>query len=125
MRKYNHKLSREINTQLSRRERTVRLQRRVIAIAGILIFSIMVLLGTGIRAFAGSRHEPETVYKYYTSVLVEKGDTLWSIADTYMDSTQTDRASYIREISELNQLQDGAIHAGEYIVVAYYSTERK
>jgi cell division protein YceG involved in septum cleavage len=125
MRAYNDKLSEKVNAQLSRRERKVRHQKRFIVFSGVLILSIMILLGTSIHAFAGSKHEPQPVYKYYTSVRVEKGDTLWSVADKYMDASQTDKASYIREISELNHLSDDEIRAGEYLVVAYYSTEKK
>jgi cell division protein YceG involved in septum cleavage len=125
MRAYNDKLSEKVNAQLSRRERKVRHQKRFIVFSGVLILSIMILLGTSIHAFAGSKNEPQPVYKYYTSVRVEKGDTLWSVADKYMDATQTDKASYIQEISELNHLSDDEIRAGEYLVVAYYSTEKK
>jgi cell division protein YceG involved in septum cleavage len=124
MRAYNDKLSEKVNAQLSRRERKVRHQKRFIVFSGVLILSIMILLGTSIHAFAGSKNA-QPVYKYYTSVRVEKGDTLWSVADKYIDASQTDKASYIQEISELNHLSDDEIRAGEYLVVAYYSTEKK
>jgi cell division protein YceG involved in septum cleavage len=125
MRAYNDKLSEKVNSQLNRRERTVRFQKRFIALAGVLILSIMILLCTSIRAFAGSKNEPKPVYKYYTSVMVENGDTLWSIADKYADGYSVDKADYIAEVRELNHLQDDVIHYGEYIVVAYYSTDVK
>lgn len=125
MRAYNDKLSERVNAQLNRRERAVRLQKRFLAISGILIVSILILLGTSIRAFASSQNEKKPVYKYYTSVMVENGDTLWSLADTYMEGSDTDKNDYIKEIKDLNQLQNDEIHAGQYIVLAYYSTEKQ
>jgi cell division protein YceG involved in septum cleavage len=125
MRAYNHKLSKEVNAQLSRRARTVHIQKRFIAIAGVLILSIMILLGTSIHAFASSQNEQKPVYKYYTSIQVEKGDTLWTIADEYIAGYPVDKTEYIMEVCELNQLQNDVIHAGEYIVVAQYSTEKR
>jgi cell division protein YceG involved in septum cleavage len=125
MRAYNQKLSSKVNAQLNSRERTVRIQKRFIAIAVVLILSIMILLGTSIHAFASSRNEQKTLYKYYTSIQVEQGDTLWSIADAYIAGYPIDKSDYIEEVCELNHLQNDEIHAGAYIVVACYSTEKR
>lgn len=125
MRVYNDKLSEKVNAQLNRRERTVRIQKRFLAIAGILLVSILILLGTSIRAFASSHSDSKPVYKYYTSVMVESGDTLWSLADEYIDEYDIDKTDYIKEVCELNHLQNDEIHSGEYLVVAYYSAERR
>lgn len=125
MRAYNDKLSSKVNAQLNKRERTVRHQKRFIAIAAILCTSIIILLGTSIKAFASSYNNAKPVYKYYTSVLVENGDTLWSLANDYIGDYGFDKSEYIEEVCELNQLQNAKIHAGQYIVLAYYSTERK
>ena len=125
MRAYNDKLSERVNSQLAKRDRTVRFQKRFLAIAGILIISLVIILGTSIRAFASSHNAKKPVYKYYTSIQVQSGDTLWSLADTYIDQCNIDKSDYIDEICSLNQLQDGQIHAGQHIVVAYYSTEIK
>lgn len=122
-RQYNDKLSEKINAQLNRREHTVRIQKRLIAITGILLVSIMILLGTSIRAFASSQNERKTVYKYYTSIEVASGDTLWDLADEFIDGYQIDKTEYIKEVCKLNHLQNTEIHAGEHIVVAYYSTD--
>ena len=62
-------------------------------------------------------------YKYYTSIQIEKGDTLWSIADTYMTSEYDSIQDYIREIKELNHLGPDDIHAGQYLTIPYYSGE--
>ena len=63
-------------------------------------------------------------YKYYTSIEVQKGDTLWTIAQQYADD-DADYASYIEEVKEMNQLTSDTIHAGEYLTVSYSSNEFK
>lgn len=63
----------------------------------------------------------ESSYKYYTSIQVQKGDTLWNIADSYMTEEYADMNEYINEICRINHIGDGRIHAGEYLTIPYYS----
>ncbi|MCI8991375.1 MAG: LysM peptidoglycan-binding domain-containing protein [Eubacterium sp.] len=58
--------------------------------------------------------------KYYTSVTIRPGDTLWSIAEEYMPEEYTDTKEYIEEIMELNHLHSYKIHSGGALVVPYY-----
>ena len=66
---------------------------------------------------ASSVNEP---YKYYTSVQVKQGDSLWSIASSYLTAECGEVSDYINEIKELNHLSNDAIHAGEYLLIPYY-----
>lgn len=63
--------------------------------------------------------------KYYTSVRVEEGDTVWSIADRYIADSQVSKRDYVDEICRLNSLTDGNVRSGDYIVVSYYSQDIK
>lgn len=124
MRAYNNNISAKANESLAKRERTVRLQKRVIFISLVTIVSLIILLGSSIHALASS-NDNRPVNKYYTSITVEDGDTLWDIADEYISGYNVDKADYIDEISQLNNLSDGNIHAGQSIVVAYYTRDVK
>ena len=119
---FNQNLSKEVNEQLNRRAQIVRRERRILALVVIMVIAIAILLGTGINAFASSKESLE-YHKYYTSIQVESGDTLWSIADQYMTGCDMDKQSYIDEVCQLNHLSDGRIHSGDYLIVAYYSTD--
>ena len=125
MRKYNHKISAKANESLRKREAVVRKQRGLLAIAIILIISLGILLGTGIRAMASSEKNIASYNKYYVSIRVESGDTLWSIADEYIDGFNLSKNDYITEICQINQISENDIHAGDYIVVPYYSQDFK
>lgn len=65
----------------------------------------------------------EPSYKYYTSIQVQQGDTLWDIADTYITDEYNDMNEYIREICSINHIDEDAIHAGQYLTIPYYSAE--
>lgn len=88
----------------------------IISVAMLVV--ICFLLSGTIRAQAASA---EPSYKYYTSICIQKGDTLWSIANTYMSDEYSDIHEYIHEICELNHIEDSEIHYGQYLTIPYYS----
>lgn len=88
---YNEKISPRANESLTRREHTVQTQKRVIVLVCVLVIFAVILIGNSIITFAGSRAE-QPVHKYYTSVQLQKGDSLWSLADQYAASDRTSRA---------------------------------
>lgn len=63
-------------------------------------------------------------YKYYTSILIKSGDTLWTLAEEYGDDIHyKSNAAYIEEVKQINHLAGDQINAGEYLIVPYYSSE--
>lgn len=124
MRTYNNNISARANESLTKREKTVKLQKRAILISLVMIVSLIILLGSSIHALANS-NDNRPVNKYYTSITVENGDTLWDIADEYISGYDIDKNDYIAEVSALNNLSKDEIHAGQSIVVAYYTRDVK
>ena len=63
-------------------------------------------------------------YKYYKSITVSRGDSLWTYAAEYADEDQYDSyQNYIDEILQINGLSSESITAGQHLVVPYYSAE--
>lgn len=58
--------------------------------------------------------------KYYTSVDIEEGDTLWGIAEEYMTEEYEDRDAFIDEVCEMNHITGNMIRTGSTILVPYY-----
>ena len=113
-----------IHTEKKRTE----LKKRTFLFAAItlLLVCLGVLFGSGLSAAAKSNAATSrTTYKYYTSIQVEAGDSLWSIAEEYASLEYDSRESYMREVAALNGLSDMTIHAGEYLTIPYYSYEYK
>ena len=64
--------------------------------------------------------EDQTAYKYYKSICIEPGDSLWSIACRYADGHYGTIQEYINEVKTINNLTSDTIHAFEYLVVPYF-----
>lgn len=65
-------------------------------------------------------------YKYYTSHLIEQGESLWSIATDSMDSNHYDSVQdYIDEIKFINGISGDEIQSGNYLLIPYFSAEIK
>ncbi len=93
------------------------LKKRHILHRLLLINSILLimLLGT-IIVNASDTKQPD---KYYTSVMIEQHDTLWSLESQYNNGTE-DRDTYINNIKQLNHMSDDTIIDGSYILLYYY-----
>lgn len=84
----------------------------------ILIIAILTISYKTLKTDAKENTEMKGT-KYYTSVFIEEGDTLWSIAKENLPE-HTDITQYINELSKMNNLKTDQIHAGNKLVVYYY-----
>lgn len=124
-RAYNDRVSARVNESLDRREEAVRRQKTIMGITLILIISVGIILGTGMMAFADSKNKIPEQNKYYTSIQIQPGDTLWNIAKEYTLGTDITVEEYIDEVCRINEINQDQICSGDYIVVSYYSSEEK
>ena len=125
MRKYNHKISERANESLRKREAVVRRQRGLFAVVIILVVALGILLGSSMNALASSDKDVASYNKYYVSIRIESGDTLWTIADEYIEGFNLSKSEYIKEVCQINSISEDNIQAGDYIVVPYYSQDVK
>ena len=124
-RTYNNNISARANQSLQRRACIVRLEKSILACAIILFLSLCIILGSSVRTLANA-HSAKTMNKYYTSIQIESGDTLWNIAEQYSVRGIASQEEIMNEICEINRIsKDDILHSSEYIVVPYYSTEEK
>ena len=90
----------------------------------LLLAAILLLLH-----FTANRTEAEKVnvptYKYYTSIEVDQGESLWSIAVDHMSPEYKDVYDYMSEIATINPLHGDQLDRGQRIIIPYYSTEYK
>ena len=97
---------------------------REIFIAGIVIaFIVFLLFYTSNITNAGT---PDSVrYKYYTSIEIGEGSSLWDIAEEYITDEYKSIEEYIEEVKEINHLEEDLIYEGAYLCIPYYSSEIK
>lgn len=107
----------------NRIRRTRQLRRRMFIVSFALCLSLAVGL-TGFGFLSNAQDESHTVsYKYFTSVMVQPGDTLSSIARNYMDDHYDSVDAYITEVRLTNHMLDDDVYAGDFLIVPYYSTD--
>ena len=90
---------------------------------GFLLAAVMLLSVLGIRFFGTTAQADESNCKrerYYTSILIEFGDTLWSIAEKYTDPEYESVQDYVNELKFMNNLTTSDIYTGQYLTIAYY-----
>lgn len=87
-----------------------------------------IILATGLGvflcgSFADAHDETSAqgeTHKYYKSIEITKGDTLWDIADEYQTEEYASIYEYIDELKSMNGLTTDEIHEGQFLTVAYY-----
>lgn len=84
----------------------------VIAAAAVLICGFFI--SSSHRAYGAQTSDSQICYESY---VVESGDTLWSIADRFYESSFASREDYIREVMRVNELQSTHIYEGDLIAI--------
>lgn len=84
--------------------------------------AVFLLCWSNIPGFAQGTEQASS-YKYYKSISIEKGDTLWSIAEEYMTEEYDGIEEYIREVRRVNHLSDDIIYAGRYLAIPCYGSD--
>ena len=58
--------------------------------------------------------------KYYKTITIEPGDTLWSIAKEYKSGAYKTTQDYVDELLSMNHLHSDATTSGQKLIVAYF-----
>lgn len=103
-----------------RRERRRKMLVMSVAVAATLCMVVIC------SAFYGAiKANASSGYKYYTDIVVEPGDSLWTLAEEYVDyDYYRDINCYINEVRSINHLEEeSGLTAGQILIVPYYSAE--
>jgi len=92
----------------------------------VKVISVMaVLVCIAVLAFSGNSviqaEEDTNSHKYYTSIVINPGDSLWSIASEHIDGHYSSIQDYIEELKVINNLSSDTIHAYEHLLIVYYT----
>ena len=113
---------RRIRNNRIRRQRELR--RHILIGFSAIAFAIclsFIFFSFGTKA---QSNDEEILYKYYKSIVVEEGDTLWCYAEIYGEESHYDsHQEYIDEVMNMNSLTDENITAGQHIILPYYSPQ--
>ena len=109
--------------RLYARQRAARAKkvRFIVLVSAFLFLFISVVGANAIIANAG--HGLENSYqKQYIMIDVEKGDTVWSIANEHMSPGYENITDLIEEISFINSLDESYfVQSGKVLMIPYYA----
>ena len=110
-----------VRSQRRRRQELSSLRKTGALLSLLLVLVLSGVFGRNMVNASAIETEGQKEYKkYYTSILLEEGDSLWSIAREYSRGSGREISDYIREIRQINRLSGDIIHAGNYLTVVYY-----
>lgn len=99
--------------------------RQILAVLFVLCLVMAgtaALTGTMLKTRAADKNQ-SIEYKYYTSICLERGDSLWKLAEEYMGEHYDNQQDYIEEVRELNNLTSEEVQEGQYLTIPYFSEE--
>ena len=96
------------------RNRRIVVRRQKIALVSVAFVALAIVICTFLSGAISC--------KYYTSIEVQSGDTLWSIASDHITEEYCDMNAYIDEVCSINKISQNEIHAGQYLTIPYYSS---
>lgn len=92
----------------------------------VCVLSILIALSVSLFSHDVEAHDNDILHKYYTSVTIQPGDSLWSIANEHYQLGYDNQNEYINEVMQINHITDAdALISGTSIVIPYYSEEIK
>ncbi len=115
----------EIRYRANRKRARALAKRRMVLLLMTILFITIGTIIFGSCFTLAKDNDTESSYKYYTSITIQEGDSLWSIAEEYRSEHYESIQDYIDELVVLNDLTSETIHAGQHLMVAYYDSEFK
>lgn len=114
-RKKNYDVARKIH------RRRVAMNRVKLILVSIFMITVLSIVCFNMNVKATDSKNADAV-KYYTSVVIMPGDTLWDIANEHMDYEHYSSVkSFMKDIAKANNIKvHTPLKSCEYLVVPYY-----
>lgn len=112
------------NKRKQNRRRTLRQKAFISSAAKLLCCAVLctILFGGFYTSAHGNRSEEPVNFKYYKSITVESGDSLWSLAEEYLPDDYDSIDEYVDALMIINNLDHDHIQYGDKIIIAYNDT---
>lgn len=97
-------------------------KHRVLFIIILVIITVTLILQFNMQLVKGNANMPT---KRYHSIIINKNDTLWDIANTYMNKDYYSITKYIEEVKQINNLYCDKIKAGDSLIIPYIAPHQE
>jgi hypothetical protein len=100
-----------------RKSQKTALRRSILMFGLVILLTIICIIAIPVNRFRVAAEENNNQNIQYITYVVHAGDTLWSIADTYMNDTFDSHESYISEVKRANRMDSFSIYEGQLILI--------
>ena len=119
-----YRTERELRSYRRKIRRQKEIRRNIFLAVTAAVILVIFAFSYHTLTSAASTSTDDISYKYFTSIQVETGDTLWSIAEEYGDDIHyASNKEYINEVKMMNKLSNDEIVSGQYLIIPYFSYE--
>lgn len=94
-----------------------RIPRRLFT--GFIFAFILCVSGSAFLVSAKGISNADSIHTYYRSIEIQKGDTLWDIAEETKPQDCQSTAEFVRMIKDINCLNSDDIQTGQYLIITY------
>lgn len=109
------------NSRMQKKKSKNNLMRFLLATAVVAAAVCLILVSNKKVVSADESGKEPQLNKYYKSITIEPGDTLWSIAEEYKSGAYKTTKDYVEELMDMNGVHSGRITSGQKLVVAYFA----
>ena len=96
------------------------MRKFMITCVAVMVFASVFLGRTMLTSMAKEENAPT---RYYKSVEIQEGDSLWGLAKEYREGGTLSAREYVEELKRMNNLKEDTIHTGQYLTVLYFAAE--
>lgn len=100
-----------------------KLTRFVLSVMVIASLVCIILFSNKNVTSANEAGESVRLTKYYKTITIRNGDSLWSLANQYKSGDYRTTRDYVNELKSMNDLHSENLKAGQKLVVAYFEEE--
>lgn len=86
----------------------------------VLILCFSIIAGSRLADAHDDSRGAGNGQKYFKSIEIQSGDTLWDIASEYTNGDNQQIRQYVGELMKINGLATDAIQEGQHLTVVYY-----
>lgn len=117
---YNKSEERIRNNKI-RRNRELKRRLLLLAFSFVLLVSLVFIFLSS--KSVASESSDDVLYKYYITVTVEPGDTLYGLSLEYVNPEFNNSKSFIEEVKFINNIDnEDCLYAGDLLFIPYYDT---
>lgn len=93
--------------------------KKLLVITAVTVMVLSSLCGHSLLNALADETEQPAMQRYFTSIEIQEGDSLWKIATEYAPGCGMTTMEYIDELKSMNGIKDDVIHHGQHLTVMY------